>query len=189
MKQPRAGIQSGYTYLVVLVLLAIVALASALTLEVADTNARRSAEREWLAVGKEFERAFASYYRQRPLDGRPYPARLEDLTRDPRVAGIRRHLRRVYADPLTGGEWGTVPAPGGGIMAVYSTASGAPFREDIGPLAMPPLAGASAADASASYTQWRFGYDPTNDLRNRDSGTRSPVAAAPAASAVASRPQ
>ena len=188
MTRARADRQGGYTYLVVLVLLAIVALASALTLEVADTNARRSAERELLAVGKEFERAFASYYRQRPLDGRPYPARLEDLTRDPRVAGIRRHLRRVYADPLTGGEWGTVPAPGGGIMAVYSTAPGEPFRVDIGALAMPPLAGASAADASGSYAQWRFGYDPTNDLRNRDSIIRPTPVAAPAASAASSRP-
>lgn len=161
MKTGRPVIQRGYTYLVVLILLGIIALGSALTLEVADTSARREAEAELLAIGKEFERAFASYYRQNAGGPSRYPARLEDLTRDPRVPGIRRHLRRLYVDPITGKPWGTVPAPGGGIMAVYSTATEQPLREDIGPLALAPLNAASGVPGRAgSYADWRFGYAP-----------------------------
>ncbi len=103
-------------------------LASALTFEIAHTSARRTAETELLAIGKEFERAFASYCRQGAAGGPRFPGSLDDLTRDPRVLGIRRHLRRVYVDPLTRGAWGTVSAPGGGIMAVYSTSEDQPFQ-------------------------------------------------------------
>jgi type II secretory pathway pseudopilin PulG len=170
----RTAPQRGYTYLVVLVMLAVLSLASALTLQVAETNGRRSAEAELIAVGKEFERAFASYYRQSPGGTRRFPERLEDLVRDPRLPGVKRHLRRVYVDPLTGGEWQTMPAPGGGIMAVYSSAADKPYREEIGPLlAEPPVMGASAVKVAASqpgsYADWRFGYDPRADLALRGS--------------------
>lgn len=162
MKHRSARAQDGFTYVVILVLLAVVALASALTFEIAHTSARRAAETELLAIGKEFERAFASYYRQGVAGGPRFPASLEDLTRDPRVPGIRRHLRRVYVDPLTGGAWGTVPAPGGGIMAVYSTSEEQPFHENIGPLAALPLASiASGKGKTDCYCDWRFGYDPS----------------------------
>ena len=148
--------QSGYTYVAVLVLLAVLSLASALTLEVAETSGRRSAEGELLAVGREFDRAFASYYRQSASLGARYPQQLEDLLRDPRSPGVRRHLRRLYADPVTGGAWATIRAPGGGIMGVYSTAPGQPYK-----LHATPLAVASGASAPArSYAEWRFGYDP-----------------------------
>ena len=159
----------GYTYIVVLVMLAVLSLAAALTLEVAETSARRSAEAELIGIGKEFERAFASYYRQSPAGARRFPDRLEDLVRDPRLPGVRRHLRRVYVDPLTGKEWKTVPAPGGGIMAVYSGAEGRPYLEEIGPLlAVPAVAGvAEAASQPTSYASWLFGYDPSAELSGR----------------------
>jgi type II secretory pathway pseudopilin PulG len=158
----------GYTYIAVLLLLAVLSMASALTLELADTSARRAGEAELVSLGKEFERAFASYYRQSPAGARRFPDRLEDLTLDPRLPGVRRHLRRVYRDPLTGQAWGLVPAPGGGIMAVYSKAEGPPFRESLGVLAMPPAASAPDAATAPSYADWRFGYDPTVDLHNRE---------------------
>lgn len=161
--------QRGYTYVLLMVLLAIVAGAAALTLQVADTQARRSAEAELLGVGREFERAFASYYRQSPVGARRFPDRLEDLVRDPRLPGVRRHLRRIYTDPLGGGDWGLVPAPGGGVMAVYSQAAGTPFRQSPGVLAMAAPASAAAGAASApAYADWRFGYDPARDARGRD---------------------
>jgi type II secretory pathway pseudopilin PulG len=178
----------GYTYIVVLVFLAVLSMAAALTLEIADTNAKRAAEAELLDVGKEFERGFASYYRQSPSGSRRFPDRLEDLTRDPRYPGLRRHLRRVYVDPLTGAAWGTVPAPGGGIMAVYSTAAGEPYREDIGVRAMPPAASSPDAKALRSYTAWRFGYDPTLDLYNRNNIIRPTQGSAPTPAPAGSSP-
>jgi type II secretory pathway pseudopilin PulG len=166
----------GYTYVAVMVLLAVLSLASALTLEVAQTSARRSGEAELIAIGKEFERAFASYHRQSPMGARRYPEKLEDLVRDPRLPGVKRHLRKVYVDPMTGAPWGTVAAPGGGIMAVYSTAPGQPYREDLALAMTPaPVLAASAPDAAGtqptSYAEWRFGFDP----QGQASGVRRPL--------------
>jgi type II secretory pathway pseudopilin PulG len=153
----------GYTYVMVLVLLAVLSLASALTLEVAETSARRSAEAELLAVGQEFDSAFASYYRHGVGPGSRYPQQLEDLLRDPRSPGVRRHLRRLYSDPLTGAAWATIAAPGGGIMGVYSMAPGQPYKLHATPLAV--VSGASAP--AQSYAEWRFGYDPAMEQGGR----------------------
>ncbi|MCU7376099.1 hypothetical protein PEC18_36275 [Paucibacter sp. O1-1] len=191
----------GFTYVGVLILLAVLSMAAALTLQFAQTRAQRDAETELLGVGQEFERAFASYHRQTPVGQRPFPEKLEDLLRDPRYPGVRRHLRRLYVDPLSGKAWGLVPAPGGGVMGIYSRAEGKPFRQDIGQRALPPLppGAASAAIQGAviattaqlpmlaaspasvnvgdSYAQWRFGYDPQLDLQRRNNfilPTRAP---------------
>jgi type II secretory pathway pseudopilin PulG len=190
---PRSASQlkaHGYTYVVVLVMLAVLSLAAALTLEVAETSARRSAEAELVFVGKEFERAFASYYRQSPVGKRRFPERLEDLVRDPRLPGVKRHLRRLYVDPLTGGEWQTVPAEGGGIMAVYSGASGSPFRQQMGLAVRVPIPGASSsASEPTSYADWRFGFEPRSELAVPEIGSGRPHSqdVSPTASA-ASRP-
>jgi type II secretory pathway pseudopilin PulG len=82
---------------------------------------RNNAEVELLFIGGEFRNAIKSYYEASP--GVPqYPPSLADLVSDPRFpAGTRRHLRQIYPDPLTGRpDWGTIAAPGGGIMGVYS---------------------------------------------------------------------
>ncbi|HEY4374422.1 MAG TPA: hypothetical protein VGN52_21050 [Burkholderiales bacterium] len=70
-----------------------------------------------------------------------------------RLPGIRRHLRRLYADPLTGKPgWGTIPAPGGGIMGVYSLAKGTPIKIA---LFDPELAD---FEGKTSYADWQFSY-------------------------------
>lgn len=196
--RPPLRHQGGFTYLGVMILVAVIALGSALTLEVAHTAERRSAEEALLAVGGEFNRAFASYFRQTPSGGRRYPQRLEDLLRDPRYPGVKRHLRQVYADPLTGRqEWGLIPAPGGGVMGVYSLAPGTPFREAVDaqevPLrtlppwprdpaapSSPPYSPAAPglqhhsrqlapADTETGYAAWRFGHMPS-ELTPRNAG-------------------
>jgi hypothetical protein len=65
----------------------------------------------------------------RPRGGSRHPAQLGDLLLDPRYPGIRRHLRKLYADPMTGRpDWGTVAAPDGGIMGVFSRSTETPIR-------------------------------------------------------------
>ena len=115
--------QSGFTYIGLLMLLAVMALASLLTTEVAETATRRARERELDGIGREFADALRAYGRATPGGANSRPQRLEDLLKDPRVLATRRYLRRIYVDPLTGrAEWGTVVAAGGGIVAVYSLA-------------------------------------------------------------------
>ncbi|RQO53146.1 hypothetical protein DBR46_17490 [Pseudomonas sp. KBW05] len=87
---------------------------------------QRERELELLARGNEIRRAIGLYYRE----GNSFPKTLEDLVLDRRQSTVKRYLRRVYDDPLTGSpEWGVVEGPGETIMGVFSTAKGTPFKQ------------------------------------------------------------
>lgn len=121
--------QRGFTYLGLLILVAVLSVATLATMEVGQLASRRQAEDELLFIGHEFEHALRSYMNSSPVGQRPYPAGLEDLLKDNRQPQLQRHLRRVYTDPLTGkAEWGIVQAPEGGILGIYSLAGGTPVK-------------------------------------------------------------
>ena len=62
------------------------------------------------AYGNAYQAAIASYYKK---DQR-YPASLEALLEDKRYPMPVRHLRKLYADPMTGEpDWMLIDAPGG----------------------------------------------------------------------------
>jgi hypothetical protein len=103
------------------------------------------------AVRAQYRQAIASYYAS---GQREFPARLEDLLLDPRFPSVKRHLRRLYPDPITGGaEWGLVKL-GDRIVGVYSLAPGVPLKEvPSGSADDPPMGG-------TSYSEWKFVVDP-----------------------------
>ena len=122
--------ERGFTYLGILVLIAIIGISTYATLKLGIIMQRRIAEERLLAVGAEFQHAFESYANA-SAPGRPRaPASLQDLLKDPRSPTLRRHLRKIYVDPITGDDqWGIVPAiPGPGISGVYSMAIGTPIK-------------------------------------------------------------
>jgi len=144
----------GFTLLGVVLLVAILAIGAAATLSAGIALQRRAGEQELLFVGGEYQRAIRSYYETAVSTPR-YPLKLEDLLRDPRFPGTRRHLRRLYADPVTGkSDWGLIQAPGGGIMGVYSLAKGTPIKVDLFDAQFPGFEG------KTSYAEWRFAYAP-----------------------------
>lgn len=118
-----------------------------------QTAQRRDQERELLAIGDEFRRAIGSYHRQAAGGRRQYPRRLEDLVLDPRAPDVRRHLRRIYADPITGKDtWGIVRAPDGGIMGVHSLSDAAPLKT----ASFAPVD--RAFEGMTRYSAWQFVY-------------------------------
>lgn len=94
---------------------------------------RRQAELELLSIGEQFEQALAGYRSAVPRAvsvAGGGPRELEDLLLDRRAGGVRRHLRKIYADPLTGrAEWGLVKHPDGSIAGVFSLAAGTPIKQ------------------------------------------------------------
>ena len=126
--------QSGYTYLGLLFLLAVMAAVNAASLRIGTTLQRSVAEQELLDKGLSFTRAFESYARATPAGGNPYPAELQDLLRDPRYPDkLVRHLRRIEVDPMTGrAEWGLKRQPSNrGITGVHSLSDQASLRRDL----------------------------------------------------------
>lgn len=118
-------------------------------------TAQREKERELLFVGHEFRDAIGSYYRHSPGITHAYPKSLDDLLEDKRFPVPQRHLRRIYADPMTGkAKWGLVEAPGGGIMGVRSLSEEAPIKTGN-------FAPADAAfEKAAKYADWQFVFTP-----------------------------
>lgn len=79
--------QRGFTYLGLLILIAVLSVATLATLEVGQLASRRQAEDELLFIGHEFEQALRSYMDSTPAGQRPYPASLQDLLKDNRHPG------------------------------------------------------------------------------------------------------
>lgn len=121
--------ERGFTYVGLLLLVGILSATLAATVTAGALMQRSAAEEEFLFVAKQFRNAFKSYYESTPRGANPYPRQLSDLLLDPRTSVSRRHLRQIFIDPLTGtADWGTVSAPGGGVMGVYSLSQAAPIK-------------------------------------------------------------
>jgi type II secretory pathway pseudopilin PulG len=110
----------GFTYLVLLCAIAAMGVGLDAAAQVWSASARRErvAQLDW--IGSQFIEAIGSYYVGTPgIVVKTFPKSLDDLVEDKRFVFIRRHLRRVYANPLTGQpDWQLVRAQDGGICGV-----------------------------------------------------------------------
>lgn len=149
----------GFTYLGLLILLAIIGIASVATLQVGSILQRQWAEQELLEIGSEFRNALASYVIATPSGQRKLPTSLQDLLKDPRFPKIRRHLRKLYSDPISGkDEWGIIYAPdGSGIIGVYSLSEGKPIKVGNFDAAF------RGFENKESYRDWLFEIAPPSE--------------------------
>jgi type II secretory pathway pseudopilin PulG len=147
--------QQGFTLAGALIVLAVAGAGMAAYGEIASHAAQREKEQELLFIGNQFRQAIGSYYERTPGAVKQFPPNLEALLQDKRYPMPQRHLRRVYSDPMTGkADWGTVPAPGGGIMGVYSLSETPPVKS--GGFARRDQ---TFGDAQR-YSDWQFTYVP-----------------------------
>lgn len=148
-------VEQGFTYLLLLIVIATISAVAALSLQEGRALAQRYKETELLHVGAEFRRALVSYEVATPPGGSRAPRTLSQLVRDDRGPIVRRHLRRVVPDPLSGStEWGFIRDITGGIIGVYSLAPGAPVKQDGFD---PPF---ESFRDSKSYAAWTFSPHP-----------------------------
>lgn len=126
-ERPTAsGEQAGFTYIVLLIWVALIGASLAAVGQVWQTVVQRDRESELLFVGNQFRQAIQRYY----ASNQRYPSRLEDLILDNRNAGIKRHLRKIFIDPMTGqADWGTLKLNDGQIVGVYSLSEGEPMKK------------------------------------------------------------
>jgi type II secretory pathway pseudopilin PulG len=122
--------EAGFTYLGLVILVTIIGLVGAATLKVDSLLRRAAAEEELLETGAAFSAALQSYAAATPKGQPTWPRTLDDLLKDPRFPGLRRHLRKIFVDPLTGkAEWGVVYAGDRtGVLAVYSLSAAKPLK-------------------------------------------------------------
>jgi type II secretory pathway pseudopilin PulG len=122
--------QRGFTYLGLIILVAILGLVGAAGLKMGALLQRQAAEQELLDIGAQFSDALYSYAAATPPGQPQQPPSLAALLRDPRAPQVRRHLRKLFVDPLTGrAEWGLLYQPGSnGIIGVHSLSKAAPLK-------------------------------------------------------------
>lgn len=154
---------AGFTYLGVLFFVAIMGIVLAGTATTWSVLQQREKEGELLFIGNEFRKAIASYYESTPGTVKRYPGSFQDLLKDNRQLATVRHLRRVYSDPMTSkAEWGTVRAPDGGIMGIYSLSEEMPVKRSGFSFEDRALEGAKR------YADWKFVYMPLAPTHEED---------------------
>lgn len=126
----RRRFDAGFTYVGLVVFVAILGLVGAATLKVDALLRRSQAEQELLEIGAAYSEALRSYAAATPRGFPPLPPTLQDLLKDPRFPGTRRHLRKIFVDPITGGtEWGIqYQGEKVGVLAVYSLSQARPLK-------------------------------------------------------------
>jgi len=163
----------GFAYLWVLLLVALLGVGLTVAVEVDATASRRDRERELLAAGRQFQVAIGRYYEAQGQAKNEYPASLEDLLQDRRFPGIRRHLRKVFVDPMTGkAEWGLVQVAGR-VVGVHSLSADVPIKQDG---FEPEQAGLRGKQ---KYADWLFVYPPDLMLNGQPPGTQAPAVPPP----------
>jgi type II secretory pathway pseudopilin PulG len=147
--------QQGFTLAGALIMIAVAGAGMAAYGEMASHAAQREKEQELLFVGNQFRQAIGAFYDGTPGAAKQFPRKLEDLLQDQRYPVARRHLRRIYADPMTGKrEWGLVTAPQGGIMGVYSLSREEPIK--TGNFSQED----NAFSKAKNYRDWQFVHQP-----------------------------
>ncbi|SFU89515.1 type II secretion system protein [Pseudoduganella namucuonensis] len=120
----------GFAYIWTLMLIGFMGASLVIGSELYATAARRDKEAQLLFVGHEFRQALGRYHEAKGAGGvAQYPLTLEELLKDPRYPGAKRHLRRLYADPVTGkAEWGLIRQQGR-IVGVHSLSELQPIKQ------------------------------------------------------------
>jgi hypothetical protein len=107
-----------------------------------------------------------------------FPESLEELLQDNRSLATVRHLRRLYPDPITGGDWELIRDAKGRIKGVRSSSRLTPFQQDGFRPENKSFSGRQ------SYAAWEFIATPT---AKKQKG-KAPAPATPQRPAVAFPP-
>jgi type II secretory pathway pseudopilin PulG len=106
LRRPAAA-RPAFTYLGLLILVAILALATSATLTLGSIVQRREAEQRLLEVGDAYRQAIASYLHSSPAGNRRYPG-ARRLLKDPAIrafAGTCGNSTRIRSPARTSGGW------------------------------------------------------------------------------------
>jgi type II secretory pathway pseudopilin PulG len=157
------GSRNGFTYLSALVFVAIMGIALNTAGGFWSSVMKREREQELLFAGDQIRKAIESYHKYAPGGRVPeYPRSLEDLLKDPRYPSVKRHLRRIYRNPMSkDGKWEYVLDKRAAIKGVFANSQEQPTKKARFP------DGYESFEKAAVYADWKFtqGLDQQGLLR------------------------
>lgn len=136
--------------MIVMLMLVVASLSTLAAIKPIRNEQQQLREQELLFVGAAFKNAIEAY--SKPVSGInvELPKTLEDLLYDSRGQTPRRHLRKIYQDPITGNfDWGLVRTPDG-IVGVFSKSKKSPLKKWNFSIAQSNFSQAKA------YSEWQF---------------------------------
>jgi len=142
--------QAGFSYMGLLMLMVIAGISMASTSLVWHTQQQRVKEQQLLFAGTAIRKAIASYYLSNPNGLREYPPSLEALLLDKRHPTIKRHLRRLYEDPMTKKQNWLLIMQNNRVIGVYSNSKIKPIKMTDFPAAYEDFGNAK------TYQDWKF---------------------------------
>lgn len=166
--------EHGYIYLWTLFAVALAGITLAGVGPMWQIESQRQKEVELLFVGDQFRRAIESYYNQSSGKAKRYPESLEQLLEDRSSLVIRRHLRKIFLDPMTNSlEWGLIEQPETGITGIYSQSTKIPLKRANFPERY------SAFSEAKSYKDWKFVHAAESTTKTGAQRSASPQSGAP----------
>ena len=141
---------SGFTFIGLLAIIAISGIALAGVGIIWHQNSQREREKELLYIGNQYRLAIESYYNANTE--KQFPKSLDDLILDKRFVYKKRHLRKLYLDPMAYGKPFNLIKLNERIVGVYSSSTETPIKKSNFPTPYE-----SFADAE-SYGDWKFVY-------------------------------
>ena len=145
---------NGFTLVGLAVIIAITGIVLAAVARVHSTMLKRDLAEELLFRGDEIKDAIDAYFKI----GNTYPRNFEELLKDPRGVNPKRHLRKVYKDPITNGEWELIKDKAERIIGVKSKSEKEPLKKDNFPEEYKVFAG------KTKYSEWEFISKPVTSL-------------------------
>jgi type II secretory pathway pseudopilin PulG len=147
------GVQHGFTYVVLLAILALLGASLAALGTAWSTAKQRENERELQFRGDQIRAAIGRY--RAAVDPPALPPTLEALLEDRRGPQVRHHLRRLWPDPFTRrADWVLIYGPDAGGGRADRGIAGVHSRSDSRRLA---LAGAEAVTPDVpKVSDWVF---------------------------------
>jgi type II secretory pathway pseudopilin PulG len=154
--QTGKQLQSGFTYMGLLMVVAIAGIGLAGVGVVWSQDAQREREKELLFIGDAYRSAIGSYYESSLGTNKQFPTSLDALILDKRLPTIKRHIRQLYADPMivsaeSKKPWGLILQQGQ-IVGVYTLSKDEPIKK-IG-----FKADYDAFSEAENYSDWKFIY-------------------------------
>jgi type II secretory pathway pseudopilin PulG len=170
----RVKHQAGFTYIGLLMVVAIAGIGMAGAGIVWHQDAQREREKELLFIGQAYRNAIGSYYENSPGTAKQFPQTLQDLILDTRFPNVKRHIRQLYADPFARDKDWNLVLQQGKITGIYSNSLLKPIKK------AGLQQGIDAFDSAEKYEEWRFVYAPGSELPSPAARTQSVVTTLPA---------
>jgi len=137
---------AGFTYIAALFMVVVMGIMLGAAGQSVRVIMQREREKELIFRGLQYRDAIERWSKK----GAMPLIDMEHLLHDPRSASGDKHLRQLYKDPVTGGEWKILKDPNLGIYGVASTSNDPPFKQGNFPEVI------KAFEGKKKYSEWEF---------------------------------